>query len=190
MRREGRRKVGLHTETHTTSESEDLAAYRHTKAQLQNGLDRLVVGQNPEGLMGSAATILPVELIEAYRRTEFRVLGSHQFTLRVGLISQSLRRLFETEDVRSAAFLTAWNPYSAPASTEHNHDAQTGLMRRLMREGYPTVDGFGIDLTSDWEGEDSVLVLGMSLEKAQDLGRELNQNAIVACPNLVVRFQS
>lgn len=141
--------------------------------------------------MGSEATVLPVELIEAYTRTEFRVLGSQQFTLRVGLVSEALRHLFETEGVHSAAFLTAWNPYSAPTSTENNRHSQASLRTRLMQDGYPTIDGFGIDPTADWEGEDSVLVLGMSFEKAQDLGRELKQNAIVwigedAVPMLVL----
>jgi hypothetical protein len=129
--------------------------------------------------MTSEASRLQAELIDAYRKTDFRVLGSQNFTLRVDTVSEPLRRLFEAEGVRSAAFVTAWNPYSAPTALDDNRRAQTALRQRLASEGYSTSDGFGVDPTSDWAGEDSVLILGMSLERAKCLGNELRQNAIV-----------
>lgn len=141
--------------------------------------------------MTSLGSSLQTELIEAYRKTDFRVLGSQNFTLRVDTVSEPLRRLFEEEGVRSAAFVTAWNPYSAPTAVDDNHRAQTALRQRLARDGYTTIDGFGIDPTSDWAGEDSVLILGMSLDQAKCLGDELKQNAIIwadedAVPRLIL----
>lgn len=134
---------------------------------------------------------LQAELIKAYRKTEFRVLGSQNFTLRVDTFSEPLCHLFEEMGVCTAAFLTAWNPYSAPTVLDDNRRAQTALRQKLAGDGYSTIDGFGVDPTSDWEGEDSVLILGMDLERAKYLGNELRQNAIVwvgedAVPSLVL----
>ena len=141
--------------------------------------------------MTSDPSTVSAELIEAYRKTEFRVLGSPQFTLRVGNASAELRQLYVTAGAGSAAFVTAWNPYSIPTSTEENHSAQSALRERLSQDGFATIDGFGIDPTTEWAGEDSVLVLGISLDQAKGLGEEMKQNAVVwiggdAVPNLLL----
>jgi hypothetical protein len=141
--------------------------------------------------MTSLSSSLQAKLIEAYRNTDFRVLGAQNFTLRVDTVSEPLRRLFEAVGVRSAAFVTAWNPYSATTALDDNRRAQTALRQRLANEGYSTIDGFGVDPTSDWAGEDSVLILGMPLDRAKCLGSELRQNAIVwvgddAVPSLIL----
>jgi hypothetical protein len=41
------------------------------------------------------------------------------------------------------------------------------------------LDGFGQDPAGQWDGEDSFLVLGISLEAAKKLGSQFEQNAIV-----------
>lgn len=141
--------------------------------------------------MTSDASAVSAELIEAYRKTEFRVLGAQKFTLRVGTASAELRQLYVTAGAGSAAFVTAWNPYSIPTSAEENRSAQSALRERLSQDGFATIDGFGIDPTTEWAGEDSVLVLGMSMDQAKGLGEELKQNAVVwiggdAVPNLLL----
>jgi hypothetical protein len=129
--------------------------------------------------MTSDASAVSAELIEAYRKTEFRVLGSPQFTLRVGMVSQELRQLYMTAGAQSAAFVTAWNPYSTLTSADENRIAQSELLLRLSQDGFATMDGCGIYPTTEWAGEDSVLVLGISWDQTKELGNELSQNAVI-----------
>lgn len=59
-----------------------------------------------------SAAPISQELIKAYGDTDYFVLDAPGFTLRVGRMSPELQDLYERHKVRSAAFLTAWNPYS------------------------------------------------------------------------------
>ena len=65
----------------------------------------------------SAATI------EAYKLACFRVLIEDGFILRLGEINQQLVRLFAVDQVKSAAFTTACNPFSQPTSDQENSAA-------------------------------------------------------------------
>ena len=130
-------------------------------------------------------------LIEAYEATDFRVLEPLPFTLRVGCASEDLLALYSSTYVTCAAFLTAWNPFSAGTSDKDNQKAQQVLLRKLSLEGFPTLNALGVDPAGTWPGEDSVFVPGLSLERAKLLGSEFGQNAIVwagsdAVPKLIL----
>jgi hypothetical protein len=58
-------------------------------------------------------------------------------------------------------------------------------------QDFELVEGLGQHPTNAWEGEESFLVLGISLAKASEVGRKYNQNAIVwidtdAIPQLIL----
>ena len=136
-------------------------------------------------------TAISAELIEAYEATDFRVLEPQEFTLRVGHHSPELHALYADLRVSFAGYLTAWNPFSAETSEEGNRKAQRRLLRRLTNDGFSTMNGLGIDPSGDWPGEESVFVPGLDLERAQALGAEFGQNAIVwadadAVPQLIL----
>lgn len=136
-------------------------------------------------------TVLP-ELAEAYRRTEFRVADrGWKFVLRHGEHSRVLEECHAAFGVMCSAYLTAWNPRSEPRSREENEAAQARLEAEVTAAGYPFLRGVGVDPSGEWPGEPSVLVLGISGDEAQRLGRAYGQNAIVvagrdAVANLVM----
>lgn len=74
--------------------------------------------------MESAAESVTSQLVEAYRRTEFRVAdrGWH-FVLRIDEASPALVACHEAFGVTRSAYLTAWNPRSEPTSIEVNQGA-------------------------------------------------------------------
>jgi hypothetical protein len=119
------------------------------------------------------------ELREAYRSTHFNVLEPAPFTLRIEEQSQDLADLYRDYDVCSAAFLTAWNPFSEPIPQQENDRAQRQLERQLHMLAVAALSGIGEDASGQWPGEPSVLALGISRETAISLGNEYRQNAIV-----------
>ena len=134
---------------------------------------------------------LPADLIKAYELTDFRVLEPTVFTLRVGLQSPELTKLYAQMGVTSAGYLTAWNPYSAETSEEDNKKAQLVLLRKLSLERFSALSALGVDPAGTWPGEESVFVPGLGLERAKSLGSEFGQNAIVwagddAVPKLIL----
>lgn len=121
-------------------------------------------------------------LLVAYRATRYRVTQDpHDFTLRVGEPSEDLLDLYSNFGVLSAAFLTAHNPFSEPVSKEANEAAQMALLGLLTASGAPFLHGRGEGEDGDWPPEPSVLVLGLTREDAEAIGRRFDQNAILWC---------
>ena len=131
------------------------------------------------------------ELISAYKATNFHVKAEPAFTLNVGIESPELKRLLKKHCVSNAAFITAWNPYSKTLSSEENKARNNLLENELKLLSLKFIEGFGQDPLGKWAGEDSFLVLGISLEVSKKLGLQFDQNAIVwadsdAIPNLIL----
>ena len=136
-------------------------------------------------------TLIPAETVQAYLATEFRVLSSAPFTLRLKQASAELQALYHQSDVQCAAFLTAWNPYSETRSAADNEGAQRCLLNALDELKLRTIPGIGLDPSGEWESEPSCLVLCMSHAVARDIGNRFKQNAIVwagtdAIPKLIL----
>ncbi len=81
-------------------------------------------------------------------------------------------------DARSWAFVTAWNPYSQPTSTEKNATRQSDLRARVAAQGFAVLDGVGCDDGSDWS-EESLLVIGIARADACALGVRFGQHAVL-----------
>ena len=124
---------------------------------------------------------LAPNLISAYQVTNFQVRTEPEFTLNVDLESEELKRLFKQNRVDSAAFITAWNPYGELLSNEDNQARNNLLLNELNLRSLKLINGFGQDPLGQWAGEDSFLVLGISLEASKKLGAQFEQNAIVWC---------
>lgn len=131
-------------------------------------------------------------LIAAYRATHYCVNGaSPPFLLRVDVPNPDLAAFHASHGVQSSAFLTAWNPGSRPTPDEANQASQRRLSAHLSGAGYHVVEGLGVDPTGQWAGEESVLVLGIDLDTASEVGRAFAQHGIVwagadAVPHLVL----
>lgn len=136
-------------------------------------------------------SILDQDLISAYKATNFHVKAEPGFTLNIGKVSEELRATIQKNRVSDAAFITAWNPYSESLSSEENKLRNKQLENELNLRSLKSIDGFGQDSLAQWAGEDSFLVLGISLEASKKLGLQFKQNAIVwadknAIPQLIL----
>lgn len=108
--------------------------------------------------------------------------------LRVGCHSAALQGLYQIFDCRSAAFLTAANPGGVKVSDTLNIRAEEQLARELSELSLPVTSGIGLDAdeASDWPGERSFLVLGITRDMAVRLGTQHGQLAIVWCPETAI----
>lgn len=129
--------------------------------------------------------------IEAYLAAEYRIRGECPVVLRIGRRNASLATLYAKFVVDSAAFVTAWNPYSEPKTKPENTAAQDRLIAKLDRRALMHLPGEGADPRGQWPPEESRLVLGIDLAAAAKLGKQFDQNGIVwagpeAVPTLIV----
>jgi DNA-binding transcriptional ArsR family regulator len=133
-----------------------------------------------EVFLFSQSTI-SLELIQAYRETAYRVDAPEPFVLSIDQSSSHLKRLYRTHLVSSCAFITAWNPYSESLSAEENSARQTRLANDVRELALELIEGEGKHPNGLWPGEASYLVLGLTLDEAQKLGQQYQQNAILWC---------
>jgi sugar phosphate isomerase/epimerase len=136
-------------------------------------------------------TRLEPELLRAYRETDYRVAAEPPFVLRVGSCCAELQHLHRRHGVDCSAFMTACNPYSRLFDSATNAQRQAALENELKRRSLHFLAGLGQHPGNGWTGEESFLILGLTLEAARKLGREFEQNAFVwsgadAVPQLVL----
>ena len=133
------------------------------------------------------------ELWKAYEETDFIVHSKPEFSLNIGQFSEQLKQLLNSHKVSSAAFITAYNPFSQQLSQDENSERQTTLVDEIQSRGLSLFQGLGQHPNHQWQGEPSVLILGIALEAAKKLARTYEQNAFVWCdeactPQLVASF--
>ena len=132
-------------------------------------------------------------LWKAYEDTDFIVNSTPQCILKIGKASDQLRQLLNTNEVSTAAFVTAYNPFSKQLSNDENSARQENLVKEIKSRGLNLIQGLGQDPDHKWEGEPSVLILGIAFEAAKKLARTYEQNAFVWCdeactPQLIASF--
>lgn len=133
------------------------------------------------------------ELWKAYEETDFIVHTKPEFTLNIGQFSEQLKQLLNSHKVTSAAFVTAYNPFSQQLSEDENSERQTRLVDEIHSRGLSLFQGLGQHPNHQWQGEPSVLILGIALEAAKKLACTYEQNAFVWCdeactPQLIASF--
>ncbi len=124
-------------------------------------------------------TALPPELLQAFAETHYTVHHESPFTLHIGKTCPPLKTLMTEHNALSAAFITAWNPFSQKLSGKENKARQEELKANLKKRGLICIDGIGKHPSNNWPGEVSVLVLGLDLEAAKSLARHYDQHAFV-----------
>ena len=130
-------------------------------------------------------------LIQAYRETHYRVTDERAFTLRIDIPSPELAAIYSARGISCSAFITAFNPFSRTLSPAENESRHEALIAGVVNRGLKHLSGIGEHPTNGWEGEKSLLILGLALEEARALGNEFEQNAIVwsgpdAVPKLIL----
>ena len=123
-------------------------------------------------------------LIKAYREAIYVVhLGDREITLQVGKASAELAELMKDWEATTAAFLTAFNPYSQVVDPAENETRQ----KRMWSDAQPMCPkifpGIGRDKNDQWPHELSMLALGIYLQDAQALADQYEQNAFLWISN-------
>lgn len=121
------------------------------------------------------------ELLEAYNNARFHIYSEPAVTLRVGIESTELKTLMLRHTVSTAAFITAFNPYSQLLSDVENNQRNAKLLIDIEEGGYIHFAGLGQDVGAKWPGEESYFVLGIDESAVKALGMKYQQNAIVWC---------
>lgn len=122
----------------------------------------------------------------AYRCAVYSVqIPPGEFDLRINQVSKELQAIMKHHQADTAAYLTAFNPYSSTVTTEQNIDAQCALEAELKELGLSTYGGAGKDPSGHWPAEKSVLVLGIPLAEADRMATRYRQNGFVWCGSSV-----
>lgn len=102
-----------------------------------------------------------------------------QINLIPGKHSQQLTTVLQSENQKSAAFITAYNPYSLLQTSHFNEYRNALLESDIQDTGYTYYIGYGRDKKGLWEAEESFLVLGIPLMRTHYLCRRFAQNAFL-----------
>jgi hypothetical protein len=132
--------------------------------------------------MSNKSTWLSAELLQAFADTQYIVHHEAPFTMHIGQPCPELKALMDEHNAFSAAFITAWNPFSQNLNAKENQFRQDELKVNLNKRGLICIDGIGQHPSNNWPGELSVLVLGLDLEAAKSLARHYEQHAFVWAP--------
>ncbi len=122
---------------------------------------------------------LPPELLQAFAETHYIVHHEDPFAMHIGQPCPELKKLMAEHNALSAAFITAWNPFSQNLPAEENNSRQEELNATLKKRGLICIDGIGKHPRNNYPGEVSVLVLGLDLGAAEALARHYEQHAFV-----------
>ena len=139
-----------------------------------------------------ASSEISTDLIASYRAADYRAgAGSAVVMLRIDQYSESLSQLLAASGQQCAVFITACNPHSQPQSLAVNRAAQTRLRDELNCLTDQVIEGTSSDPAGTWPPEQSLLALGVDLDKSKALGRRFGQNAVVwagadAIPRLIL----
>ena len=129
--------------------------------------------------MSKKSNRLSAELLQAFAETHYIVHHEAPFVMNIGQPCPELKALMAEHNALSAAFITAWNPFSQNLHAKENIARQDELKANLKRRGLICIDGIGKHPNSNWPGEVSVLVLDLDLEAANSLARHYEQHAFV-----------
>ncbi len=106
-----------------------------------------------------------------------------ELVIRVGRNCHSVDRLLSRFNARTAAFITASNPFSRQRGKIINEREHRRLRTSLTKRGLRFLEGEGRGAGGDWPVERSVLAFGIARATAASVGRLFRQNAIVFVRN-------
>jgi hypothetical protein len=126
------------------------------------------------------SSLIATDLIDAYKTTGYVVQSNPAFTLNAGIHSESLARLYAIENIQTACFITAYNPYSVFLTPPHNVARQADLLSDIASLRLKSIYGYGRGKDTVWM-EPSVLILDISSDEGMKLAIKHEQNAFIWC---------
>jgi hypothetical protein len=135
---------------------------------------------NQRELKMTNSSFIGTDLINAYKTASYLVESNPAFTLNVEKYSESLARIYAIENIQTACFITAYNPYSVLLTPPHNVARQADLLSDIASLKLKSIYGYGQGKDTDWM-EPSVLILGISFDEVMRLAIKHEQNAFIWC---------
>lgn len=120
-------------------------------------------------------------LLESYRSAHYHVDAELPFILKIDIHSPELESIYKKTHKHTAAFITAFNPYSRELTNQENKDRNYKLEELIKSLCFDYIHGEGKCGDGDWNGEESFLIFGITKQQASYIGKEFEQNAIVWC---------
>ena len=128
-------------------------------------------------------TISP-KLIKAYREAVYVIqIEDREIALQVNKASPQLAKLMMEWEVSTAAFLTAFNPFSQVLDPQENEARQKKMWADAQPMCPKIFPGIGRDKNDQWPHELSMLALGIHQQDAQALADQYEQNAFLWISN-------
>ena len=90
-----------------------------------------------------------------------------------------LQSVFTNQAVDAKACQGRLGALSQQLSAKENEERHQALIAEIKSRSLSLLPGEGKHPSNNWPAEQSVLVLGLSLEAAKTLGRRFEQNAVV-----------
>lgn len=130
-------------------------------------------------------------LIRAYLNAKYEVCTEPQITMRVNEFNANLLNLMMENNCNTAAFITAYNPFSNSLTQEENERRHENLLSIILEKNIKHFAGFGTDEADVWPQEQSLLLLNIGKPYSTELAKKFGQNAIVwieddAIPQLLI----
>jgi hypothetical protein len=122
---------------------------------------------------------IPGRTIAAYRSTNYDVNAASGFILNVDQPSPNLVRLHQKHQVTCSAYITAYNPFSNTLTQSENESRHQKLISIVKAKKLAYYEGEGQGLDRSWPSEKSLLILGLDLATAKQIGNDFEQNAII-----------
>ncbi|HSI43720.1 MAG TPA: DUF3293 domain-containing protein [Methylotenera sp.] len=123
-------------------------------------------------------TTLSKETIDAYSHATYIVDTYPPLEFRVDQYSEPLIRLLRIKNAKTAAWITAYNPYGKRQTPEQNKLLEDKLLQIINVKGLEYTTGRGLD-SERRAPEESLLLFNIPLNEAIEIGRLVEQNAIL-----------
>lgn len=121
-------------------------------------------------------------LERAYTQAHYVVINQRQrLVMSIAKHHLWLDELLLQKGVKTAAFITAYNPQSQIVAQKLNRQRQQLLNQKIISAGYQSLPGYSTDEQGLWPVEKSSLVFGISTEDARGLALFFNQAAYLCC---------
>ena len=115
---------------------------------------------------------------EQYKEALYQIKNFPDVRIRPGYKNPSIDDLLNKYQVDRGAIITPYNPRSKKLSVEENEAKLLLFKHQILQLGLPYLDTVSSDEQGDWL-EYGVLVMGIDLIKAREIGREYEQNALI-----------
>lgn len=122
---------------------------------------------------------IPTELLDAYYSTTYIIQGGLNIEIHLKRDNQPLNDYLLENGIKSWAFITAENPFSASVGKEANKKLNAVLEQYLTKHHLGYIPGYGKPANDDWEGENSFFITNISRVQAMKIGEQFKQNAII-----------